>query len=75
MGRDLADSFPVARRVFEGADDRLGLPLSRLCFVGPADALVMVEDAAEPGFKTPPGYQEIERRRYDDIEVTFLRPG
>jgi [acyl-carrier-protein] S-malonyltransferase len=45
MGRDLADSFPVARRVFEEADDRLGLPLSRLCFEGPEDALVMTEHA------------------------------
>ena len=45
MGRDLADSFPVARRVFEEADDRLGLALSRLCFEGPEDALVMTEHA------------------------------
>ena len=45
MGRDLVDSFPVARRVFEEADDRLGLALSRLCFEGPEDALVMTEHA------------------------------
>ena len=45
MGRDLADSFPVARRVFEEADDRLGLALSRLCFEGPEDALVLTEHA------------------------------
>ena len=45
MGRDLADSFPVARRVFEEADDRLGLALSRLCFEGPEDVLVMTEHA------------------------------
>jgi 16S rRNA (guanine966-N2)-methyltransferase len=38
-----------------------------------AEALVMVEDAAVPGFRTPPGFSEIERRRYDDTEVTFLR--
>jgi 16S rRNA (guanine966-N2)-methyltransferase len=36
-------------------------------------ALVVVEDAAEPGFKTPEGYEEIERRRYDGTEVIFLR--
>jgi len=45
MGRDLADSFPVARRVFEEADDRLGLALSRLCFEGPEDALMLTEHA------------------------------
>jgi [acyl-carrier-protein] S-malonyltransferase len=45
MGRDLADAFPVARRVFEEADDRLGMALSRLCFEGPEDALVLTEHA------------------------------
>ena len=37
------------------------------------DALVVVEEAADPGFKAPEGYQEIERRRYDDTEFTILR--
>ena len=45
MGRDLADAFPVARRVFEEADDRLGLSLSRLCFEGPEEELVLTEHA------------------------------
>jgi len=45
MGRDLADAFPVARRVFEEADDRLRLPLSRLCFEGPEDQLMLTEHA------------------------------
>jgi [acyl-carrier-protein] S-malonyltransferase len=39
MGLDLYESFPVARRLFEEADEALGLPLSRLCFEGPEDAL------------------------------------
>jgi 16S rRNA (guanine966-N2)-methyltransferase len=37
------------------------------------DALVVVEESAAPGFKLMPGFEEIERRRYDDTEVTFLR--
>jgi 16S rRNA (guanine966-N2)-methyltransferase len=36
-------------------------------------ALVIVEDAAEAGFAAPRGFAEIERRRYDDTEFTFLR--
>jgi len=48
MGRDLAEAFPVARRVFEEADDRLRLPLSRLCFEGPEEQLVLTEHA-QPG--------------------------
>jgi [acyl-carrier-protein] S-malonyltransferase len=39
MGRELFDSFPAAKRVFEEADDGLGFPLSRLCFEGPEDEL------------------------------------
>lgn len=39
MGKDLADTFPVARQVFEEADDALGSSLSRLCFEGPDDQL------------------------------------
>jgi len=45
MGRELAAVFPVARRVFEEADERLGLSLSNLCFEGPADILELTENA------------------------------
>ena len=36
-------------------------------------ALVIVEEAADARFAAPQGYAEIERRRYDDTEFTFLR--
>jgi [acyl-carrier-protein] S-malonyltransferase len=39
MGKDLADTFPVARRIFEEADDALGLKLSAICFSGSEDDL------------------------------------
>lgn len=39
MGKDLADAFPVARQVFEEADDALGLNLSAICFSGSEDEL------------------------------------
>lgn len=39
MGKDLANTFPVARQVFEEADDALGFKLSDLCFSGPEDDL------------------------------------
>lgn len=45
MGRDLAEAFPVARRTFAEADDRLGFPLSRLCFEGPEADLQLTEHA------------------------------
>jgi 16S rRNA (guanine966-N2)-methyltransferase len=37
------------------------------------DALVIVEEAADAAFATPQGFEEVERRRYDDTEFTFLR--
>jgi [acyl-carrier-protein] S-malonyltransferase len=39
MGRDLAENFDVARKVFENADAALGFPISKLCFDGPAEEL------------------------------------
>lgn len=39
MGRDLYETFPAARAVFDEADAVLGFPLSRLCFEGPKEAL------------------------------------
>ncbi len=39
MGRELAEAFPCARRIFEEADRELGFSLSKLCFEGPAEAL------------------------------------
>jgi [acyl-carrier-protein] S-malonyltransferase len=45
MGRSLAESSPIARAVFEEADETLGEPLSRLCFEGPLDQLTLTENA------------------------------
>jgi len=39
MGKELADAFPVARQVFEEADEALGFKLSDLCFSGSEDQL------------------------------------
>ena len=39
MGRDLYDSYPVARAIFEQADEALGFALSSICFEGPEDEL------------------------------------
>ncbi len=45
MGKDLAESFPVARAVFGEVDAALGADLSRLCFDGPADELTLTRNA------------------------------
>jgi 16S rRNA (guanine966-N2)-methyltransferase len=37
------------------------------------DALVVVEEAADAELVAPPGYDELERRTYDDTVVVFFR--
>src|SRR4051794_12146668 len=37
------------------------------------NALVVVEEGADAGFKAPQGFEELERRRYDDTEFVILR--
>lgn len=44
MGKALAETWPVARQVFEEADDALGYPISRLCFEGPEEELRLTEN-------------------------------
>ena len=44
MGKDLAETFPAAKLVFEEADDALGFGLSELCFNGPAEQLQLTEN-------------------------------
>jgi [acyl-carrier-protein] S-malonyltransferase len=43
MGKAIAEAYPVAKQVFEEADDALGFSLSRLCFEGPDDELKKTE--------------------------------
>ena len=38
-----------------------------------ADALIVVEDAADAAFVPPEGFEEIERRDYGDTQLIFLR--
>ncbi|HYN81152.1 MAG TPA: ACP S-malonyltransferase [Gemmatimonadaceae bacterium] len=45
MGKDLAEEFPEARRVFEEVDEALGFSLSKLCFEGPAEELTLTHNA------------------------------
>lgn len=44
MGKDLAEAYPAARRVFEEIDDALGFSISELCFNGPDDQLKLTEN-------------------------------
>jgi [acyl-carrier-protein] S-malonyltransferase len=44
MGRDLAEKFPEAHRVFDEADAAVGFSLSQICFDGSEEALKQTEN-------------------------------
>ncbi|MEK6372612.1 MAG: ACP S-malonyltransferase [Acidobacteriota bacterium] len=44
MGKDVAEKYPAARRVFDDIDAALGFPISRLCFEGPEEDLRLTEN-------------------------------
>lgn len=45
MGRELAETFPVAREVFDEVDDALGQKLSQIMWEGPKETLTLTENA------------------------------
>jgi [acyl-carrier-protein] S-malonyltransferase len=45
MGKDLYEQSPVARRVFDEADEALGMPLTKLMFEGPVEELNLTINA------------------------------
>src|SRR3954470_11562786 len=47
MGKDFVEAFPVARAVFENANNVLGFDLATICFNGPEDRLNQT-DIAQP---------------------------
>ena len=67
MGRDLADSFPAAAKVFEQADRLLGFSVSQLCFAGPEDALKLTEN-------TQPALLTVSIAAYRVLEEKGVRP-
>ena len=44
MGKDLAENFPAARKVFDDADKALDFSLSSVCFAGPTEELQLTEN-------------------------------
>jgi [acyl-carrier-protein] S-malonyltransferase len=43
MGKQLFEQYPIAKELFERADNALGFSLSSICFEGPADKLTLTE--------------------------------
>lgn len=51
MGKDLYESFPEARKVFDRAEELLGFELKKLCFEGPEEKLKST-DVSQPAIVT-----------------------
>jgi [acyl-carrier-protein] S-malonyltransferase len=67
MGKELAESFPAAREVFEEADRVLGFSISQLCFSGPEEALKLTEN-------TQPALLTASVAAYHVLEQKGVRP-
>jgi [acyl-carrier-protein] S-malonyltransferase len=70
MGKSLAENFPVAKRVFEEADDALGFGLSRLCFEGPDSELKLTENT-QPAILTA-SVAAYEVLKQEGIEASYV---
>jgi len=75
----LGDAHPVEPFGLAFLDPPYGRGLAEKALVSARDggwlmpgSLVVVEEAADAGFKPPAGFEEFERRRYDDTEVHVL---
>lgn len=63
MGRELAESLPAARQLFEQASEILGYDLAKLCWEGPPEALHATEHSQPALFVT--SMAAVERLRTD----------
>jgi len=67
MGKNLAEQFAVAREIFHEADNALDLPLSTMCFEGPAEVLQLTEN-------TQPALLTVSIAAFRVLEEQGLKP-
>jgi [acyl-carrier-protein] S-malonyltransferase len=67
MGKSLASQYPIARRVFEEADDALGFSISAICFEAAEEDLKKTEN-------TQPALLATSIAAYHVLEAQGIRP-
>jgi [acyl-carrier-protein] S-malonyltransferase len=72
MGRELYRRYPVARTVFERAEQVLGMSVRRLCFEGPAEELNRTENLQPCVMTVCWAAYEIWRESYGMEQVTVM---
>ncbi len=75
MGRDVFDSSPMARAVFEEADRALGEALSKLCFEGPIDQLTLTANTQPAIVTTSAAILSAVRERLGDLPAPAFVAG
>jgi 16S rRNA (guanine966-N2)-methyltransferase len=76
----LGAAHPIEAFSLVFADPPYGMRLAEKALASARDggwllpgALVVVEEAVAASFRAPEGFEELERRAYDDTELVFLR--
>lgn len=72
MGNELADTFATARRVFEEADEILGVNLSELAWRGPAEELNDTINTQPALLVHSVAVLEVIRQEYPHLEAQFV---
>ena len=71
MGKDLYETNPRARQVFDEADKTLRFSLSRLCFQGPFEELTKTENCQSAVLVTSLAFYEALRAAYPDLKPSY----
>lgn len=72
MGKDVYDASPAARRVFEEAEDALGMDLRKLCFEGPDNILNDTINAQPAILTVSVALLEALRERWKEYGVSIV---
>jgi [acyl-carrier-protein] S-malonyltransferase len=71
MGKDLYDSYPAAKEVFEEANEAVGFDLAHLCFEGPEDTLTLTKNT-QPAIVTASIATLRVLQKQVEVEVEFV---
>lgn len=72
MGKEWFDQFDTARSLFEKADRVLGVPLSRICFEGPEEALTQTLNAQPAIFVTSLAIDSVLKEIVPDLRPSLV---
>lgn len=75
MGKALYDESPRAREVFERCDGALGFSISRLCFEGPDDELVLTKNTQPAIVATSIAALEALKEAHPELEAPAFAAG